>query len=464
MSKRGAVISCVVPESIAHQLEVEPGDRLVKINGQVLEDLIDYRFMLSDESLEVELEKANGEEWVLEVEKELDEDLGLEFEQSTFDGIKRCANKCLFCFVDQMPPETRDTLHVKDDDYRMSFLHGNFITFTNVGEAELNRIIRLRLSPLYVSVHTTHPRLREKMLNSRQAGAILSQLTKLTEAGIEIHTQIVATPELNDGMELERTLRELGGLYPGVQSIAVVPVGLTGYREGLYPLRLFAPEEAALLIKQVENFQLQFQAKFGRYLVYAADEFYLLANQAIPPAEYYEDFPQTENGIGLIRLFLDSFNLEKSKLPASMDQTIQLLLVTGKSAKKVLTNLAKELEQVNKLKVEVISVPNRFFGETVTVAGLVTGQDIAYTLANHLAADANLKANAEANANANANANSVICIPSVMLKAGEEVFLDGMTLNELANQLGRPIRIIDLTPQADDLIELILEHSLNRQE
>ncbi len=444
MGTQGAMISRVVPDSIAHELGVEPGDRLVKINGQALEDLIDYRFMTSDEYLEVEIVKADGEQWVLEVEKDLDEDLGLEFEQSTFDGIKRCANKCVFCFVDQMPPGTRDTLYVKDDDYRMSFLHGNFITFTNLGEHDLNRIIRLRLSPLYVSVHTTNPQLREKMLNSPRAGDIMHQLTRLAESGIELHTQVVAAPGINDGPELDRTLRELGALYPAVQSIAVVPVGLTRYREQLYPLKLFTPEEALAVIRQVEAFQRQFRDQHRRYLVYAADEFYLLAGRAVPPASHYEDFPQTENGIGLVRLFLDSFTAEKPRLPASLNRKTRLILVTGKSAEKILTGMAEELNLVGKLEVDAVSVPNRFFGETVTVAGLVTGQDIARTLEGYFAGK-------------KADEGTVVCIPSVMLKSGEEIFLDGMTVEELAAQLGRQVRILEMDRQAEDLVDTVLE-------
>ncbi len=441
MVKEGALITRVIQHSIAEELGVEPGDRLLKINGHALEDLIDYQFLISDEYLEVELNKANGEEWVLEVEKELQEDLGLEFAEATFDGIKRCGNQCVFCFVEQMPPGMRETLYVKDDDYRMSFLHGNFITFTNLSEKNLQRIIRMRLSPLYISVHTTNPELRQKMLNSVRAGKLIGQLKQLAAAGIELHTQVVTCPGLNDGPELARTIRELGNLYPAVQSIAIVPVGLTKYREKLYPLRLFTAEEAQQVIVQVTNFQQEFWFKNHRFLVYAADEFYLMAGLALPEATTYEDFPQTENGVGLVRLFLDSFQQEKPKIIGKINKPTKLLLVTGKSAGKLIQNLAAELNLESNLMVKVVIVPNHYFGETVTVAGLLTGQDLVSTL---LTGSTQL------------DSDTIVCIPSVMLKAGEAIFLDGMTLQAFAEQLGNPIKVLDMEHQAADLINLVL--------
>lgn len=439
MSLKGGLISQVLPNSIGEEMGLVAGDCLLAINGQQLEDLIDYRFMIADEYLEIEVLRADGEEWILEVDKEFDEDLGLEFEQATFDGIRNCRNKCVFCFVDQMPPGLRKTLYVKDDDYRMSFLHGNFITFTNVGEEELRRIIRLRLSPLYISVHTTNPELRSKMLNNKGAGVIMNQLQRLVEAGIELHTQVVVCPGYNDGVELERTLRDLTGLYPGVCSIAVVPVGVTAFRNSLQQLQLFDNSKAAEVISLVERISQKFRQEYELSLVYAADEFYVLAGQTVPESALYDEFPQLENGIGLVRLMLDSWTEEQKKLPASLAKPGKLLLVTGKSAQGILEDIAEGLNQVTGLKTQVVAVINQFFGDTVTVAGLVTGSDIIGALK-----DMHEQV-----------ASTLVCIPSVMLNSTREVFLDGKTPSELEEAIGLPVKIIDLNKGLADLTDIL---------
>ncbi|HEX3031556.1 MAG TPA: DUF512 domain-containing protein [Bacillota bacterium] len=439
MSIKGGLISRVLPDSIGEEMGLVAGDRLLAVNGQQLEDLIDYRFMIADEYLEIDVLRADGEEWVLEVDKEFDEDMGLEFEQSTFDGIRSCRNKCVFCFVDQMPPGLRKTLYVKDDDYRMSFLHGNFITFTNVGDEELSRIIRLRLSPLYISVHTTNPELRTKMLNNRGAGIILKQLQRLVEAGIEIHTQVVLCPGYNDGVELERTLRDLTGLYPGVCSIAVVPVGVTAFRKELQQLELFDKSKARAVISLVEGIAVKFRQEHGLSLVYAADEFYVLAGKTVPESQLYDEFPQLENGIGLVRQLLDSWSMEQKHLPAEIAKAAKLLLVTGKSAQGILEGIADGLNQVAGLEARAVTVSNRFFGDTVTVAGLVTGGDIIAALKD-----------GEEQAGS-----TLICIPSVMLNSTGEVFLDGKTPAEVEAAIGIPVRIIDLNKGLEDITDII---------
>ena len=422
----------VRPGSIAEEAGIEAGDVITAINGVPLEDLIDYRFQVAGEDLELEMSKAHGEEWVLEIEKDYDEDLGLEFAQSTFDGIKRCHNRCVFCFVDQMPPGLRDTLYIKDDDYRMSVLHGNFITGTNLTGEQVDRIIRFRLSPLYLSIHTTNPELRVKMLNNRQAGEILGHLEKMAEAGLEIHAQIVLCPGLNDGVELDRTIKDLSRFYPQVQSIAVVPVGLTKFREGLYQLNTYDAESAKAVINQAACWQYDFTGKYQNNLVYLADEFYLLAGEEIPPRENYGDFPQTENGVGLVRLFLDSFVQGAKELPGKIEPAKKVTLATGLSGAKALKGLVEQLNRVAGLEVQLVPVTNHFFGPQVTVAGLLTGQDILRGLRG---LDLGRK----------------LILPSVMLKAGEAVFLDGTTVTALEEELATPVEIVD----AQDGYELV---------
>ena len=323
------IIESIKQGSIADELGLEPGDELLTINGEKPQDLIDYRFMCADDQLEIEVQKKNDEVWSCEIEKEYDEDLGLGFTSDTFGGIRNCANKCLFCFVDQMPANLRDSLYVKDDDYRMSFLHGNFVTLTNLSEKDLTRIITMRLSPLYISVHTTNPELRVKMLGNKQAGKIMEQLTALAENGIEMHTQIVLCPEVNDGNELERSISDLTGLWPQVKSVAVVPVGLTRYRNDLFMLRKFTAAEAGRLINMVDEFQKKFTRKYGTPLVYLADEFYVMAQKDFPSDDSYGEYPQLENGVGLVRLFYDSFSELESSLPDSVEKHVKIALVTG---------------------------------------------------------------------------------------------------------------------------------------
>lgn len=434
---KGSQVDQVQPKSIAEEMGVEPGDRLMAINGQGMEDFIDYRFLCADEYLEIQLLKKNGEEWILEVEKEYDDDLGITFTESTFDGIKKCQNRCIFCFVDQMPTGMRETLYVKDDDYRMSFLHGNFVTLTNVKEKDLTRIIKLRLSPLYISVHSTNPQLRSKMLNNPKAGQIMVQLKKLAEAGIEIHTQIVLCPGVNDGQELEQTLKDLTSLYPTLLSVAIVPVGLTAFRQGLYNLQDFTPEEAKSLVKKITELQKQNLKRLKDPLVYLGDEFYLMAGEPFPKTEVYGEFPQLENGIGLARLFLDDFEQLKNELPVKLAKRGKITLATGVSGGKALQPVLSELEKIGNLEIDLQVVVNNFFGTRVTASGLITGQDLIKALDGK-------------------NLGDLLIIPGTMLRAGEKVLLDNLTTEEISTQLGVPV---ETAGDARELIDLIIGFS-----
>ncbi len=427
------VIAEIKSNSIAEELGIEKGDKLIEVNGVNPEDLIDISFLLADEYVELVIEKANGEEWVLEIEKEYNEDIGVIFENSTFDGINRCQNKCIFCFVDQMPPSLRQSLYVKDDDYRMSFLHGNFVTMTNLNPENVSRIIKYHLSPLYISVHSTNGELRKTMLNNNKAANIESLLSKLASAGIEMHTQIVLVPEVNDRNELDRTISDLAKLWPQVRSIAVVPVGLTKFRTKLSPIRSFTENEAIQVIKQVEVRQEQFRQEFDYPLVFLADEFYVNGKMKLPATKSYEDFPQLENGVGLVRLFLDSFKEQKKYLPDKFSSLKKVTFITGVSAAKIIQEVTNELKFIQNLNVSIKVIVNHFFGETVTVAGLVTGSDIIEQCKSVTLGD-------------------FAFIPSVMLKSGEKVFIDGTSIEHLEKEIGVPVIIVDLEHGAKDLV------------
>lgn len=437
MKNQGAVVTRVVPGTLADELGIEPKDRLISINGEALEDVIDLRFLIADEYVELEVAKPDGEVWILEADKEFDEELGVELQADTFDGIRRCKNRCVFCFVDQMPPGMRDTLYVKDDDYRLSFLHGNFVTGTNLDESDLNRIMRMHLSPVYISVHTTNPELRVKMLKNPHAGKILEHVQLLIDNDIDIHTQIVLCPEFNDGEELDRTISELGNLWPGIKSIAAVPVGLTGYRQGLSPLQTFNRESAQKVIDQVTKWQYKFQQELGYPLVFLGDEFYLLAEAEIPADQWYGDYPQTENGIGLVRIFWDTFAEAIQGAPKRLDELKEYAIVTGVSGAKVLEPIVNQLRAIENLQVQLITVENDFFGPSITVSGLVTGQDIIKNLQN-------IELPGE------------VLIPSVMLKSDEAVFLDGMTVEQLALKIQRPVSVVDVSAGAQGLVEKLV--------
>lgn len=414
-----AVIEAVAPGSLAAAWGLEPGDRLLTVNGYPPQDVIDYLYHTARDRITLRVEKPRGEVWECAGEKETGEELGLHFAQELFTPLRRCNNQCLFCFVDQNPPGLRPTLYLKDDDYRLSFLHGYFITLTNLTEAHFERIRAQRLSPLYVSVHTTNPALRPYLFGNPQANAGWVWLRRLCAAGIEVHAQLVLCPGLNDGPELERSLRDLAALRPQLLSVAVVPVGLTKYQR--HPnLRPYTQAEARGVLAQLETWQARSKRESDCNWVYAADEFFFLARRRLPPAEYYDDFPQMENGVGLTRLFLDDLATLTARRPRRSTPPPEVTLVTGELGARVLGDFfARENEKVPSA-VTLVPVRNEFFGPTVTVAGLLAGQDILTALRGRRLGD-------------------WVLVPGAALNE-EGLFLDDLSLSDLEQALGLPVR------------------------
>ncbi|MCM8710485.1 DUF512 domain-containing protein [Clostridium sp. SYSU_GA19001] len=427
----------VKPGSIAEELEIDIGDKLISINGTEVKDIIDYKFLLADEFVIVEIEKKNGEVWELEIEKEYDEDLGVEFENSILDYARSCSNKCLFCFIDQLPKGMRETLYFKDDDSRLSFLQGNFVTLTNMKDEDIDRIIRYRISPINVSVHTTNPELRIKMLNNRFAGNIYERLKKLAAADIDINCQIVLCPGLNNGEELEKTTEDLFKLYPSVKNVAAVPVGVTKYREGLYKVTLYDKESSRKEIMNVLRLQEKYMKKINQPFIRLSDEFYVMAGMEVPATEFYGNFEQLEDGIGMIRIFRN--NIEETLESLNPNICGSFTIVTGVSGFKELQNAARKINNYSKnITINVVKIINKFFGETITVAGLLTGKDLIEQIKN-------------------SNLGDYVIIPVNMLRSGEEVFLDDLTIQDVETALGRQIIVADYTGK--DLIHLINKFS-----
>lgn len=435
--KYEAIIAAVFPDSIASEIGLVPGDRLLAVNGQKISDIIDLSFALSDEEIILFVGKQDGEQEEIEIEKEYDEDLGIEFESAVFDGVKRCANHCVFCFVDQMPSGMRESLYVKDDDYRLSFLYGNFITLSNLTKTDIARIKKLHLSPLYVSVHTTDGPLRQKMLNLKRAGDIMQQIKDLLDAGIEIHTQVVLCPGINDGDNLQKTIQDLYQFYPNVLSMAIVPVGLTKYRENCHQLSAFTPEQASEVVDMVEKWQLLCRKERGISFVYLGDEFYLASGRSIPNYECYDGFPQLENGVGLVRNFLSEWQAAQENIQkfAGYSEPHYLDILCGLSAQKILQPLLENLK-IKNLIIHVLGIENTFFGPHITVSGLLTGKDIISNLHN---AD---------------QTRTGIIIPGASLRKGEDIFLDGITTAEMAEIFKVPVRV---AYSASDLYHLLTE-------
>jgi putative radical SAM enzyme (TIGR03279 family) len=376
----GAVIARVEPGSIAAELGLRPGDRIKRIHGRVPRDVIDIEYYSAEGYLTLTVATLEGEEVFCEVEKDPTEPLGIHFTSDLFHPLKTCNNDCLFCFIRQAPPNLRPTVYVRDDDYRLSFLYGHFITLTNLTEAHFERIVEQRLSPLYVSVHTTNPALRRLLFNNPQAPRGWDYLQRLCAAGIQCHTQLVLCPGINDGPELERSLSDLSALWPQVRSVAAVPVGLTRFQPHRDRLRPYARDEARQVLHQLAPWQERFLREAGTRFVYAADEFFFLADQPIPSAEYYDDFLQVENGVGLTRLFLDEAAEVLREAPPAVSPPRHVTVITGELGGRVLADMVARLNEIAHLTVDLTPVPNRFFGETVTVAGLLTGQDILAAL------------------------------------------------------------------------------------
>ncbi|OHW62616.1 hypothetical protein EUAN_11810 [Andreesenia angusta] len=412
------IVEEVSSGSIAEELGIEPGDIILSVNGESIKDIIDYKYMVTDDYVEMDIQKPDGEIWELEIEKEPDEDIGISFTNPLIDQAKNCRNKCIFCFIDQLPKGMRETLYFKDDDSRLSFLQGNFVTLTNMSEEEIERIIRYRISPINISVHTTDPELRVKMLCNKNAGRLYGILERFSEAGIEMNCQIVAVPGINDGENLDRTLKDLSRLYPNVNSVAIVPIGVTKYREGLYPVEIYDRSSANEMVKRVEALQKKYLSELKTRFAFISDEFYILSGVEIPDADYYEGFPQLENGIGLIRSFEDEIVSALKQKPENRSNKRRYTIATGKLAYEFMKEVAElVMSKYRCLEIAVVEVENEFFGRDITVAGLLTGSDILKALEGKDVGD-------------------VLLVSRSMMKRDEEIFLDDITLQELGERLG----------------------------
>ena len=419
-----AKIVSVKKRSPADKAGIKPGDELISINNNAIEDVLDYRFYMTEERLCVVIKRGEGEREYKIKKREYD-DLGLEFETYLMDCHRRCRNDCIFCFIDQMPPGMRESLYFKDDDSRLSFLFGNYITLTGLSEREIDRIIKMHISPINISVHTTNPELRVKMMKNRFAGESLKIMERFYKAGIKMNCQIVVCPGYNDGDELKRTISDLGAMYPCVESIACVPVGLTKYREGLCELKPFDQKSASETLDLIEQMGMIFAVEKGARIVYPSDEFYLLSKRELPDHDWYEDYAQLENGVGMLTLFKKEFYDALGDTDVRLHTKRRVAIATGEAAAKTITELAAAAqEKFENLTCSVYVIKNNFFGERITVAGLLTAADLADQLSNKLDADE-------------------LLISSAMLKKNDDVFLDDVTLSELCDKLGIRVRPVE---------------------
>ena len=433
-----AVVASVESGSIGEELGFEPGDQLLSINGVRPRDLIDYRYLIVEEELTLEVRDSAGELHCIELEKDADDGLGLGFTEALFDGLRQCTNRCPFCFIDQQPPGHRDSLYLKDDDYRLSFLYGSYLTLTNLSDADWERIEQQRLTPLFVSVHATDPDLRSTLLENPRAGKLLQQLEWFAQRKLQIHAQVVVCPGLNDGDALVNTLRDLarfaGVEWPAVLSAAVVPVGLTRFRPPGDGLRAVTPEDASRVIDAVEPLQSEFQGRFGSRFVWLSDEWYLIAGRPLPPRVSYEDLPQQENGVGTIRAFLESLDEATESLPERVVEPLRSSWVVGRLVDKALETVTERLNGIEGVCLQMHGLPSPYWGQDQVVTGLLTGQDLLDGLKDQDLGDQ-------------------LLLPSVMLRQGQPVFLDDMTLDQVQAQLPVPIRIVH---GAADIVAAVL--------
>lgn len=435
MKKHLHKIAWVEPGSIAEELGLEPGDAIEEINGNEIEDIFDYQYYVEDEYLDVLILTKDGEECVLEIEKDEDEDLGITFESSLMDEYHSCCNKCMFCFIDQMPPGMRDTLYFKDDDSRLSFLQGNYITLTNMRDKDIERVIKYHLSPINISVHTTNPELRCKMLHNRFAGEALKKVDRLYEGGITMNGQIVLCKGINDGEELERSIRDLMKYAPQLQSVSVVPVGLSKYRDGLYPLLPFTKEDAKEVLHIIHKWQKKAYEEFGIHFIHGGDEWYILAEEELPKEERYDGYLQLENGVGMLRLLMNEFEEGYERLNGD-ERDREVSIATGFLAYPYIQRMADRImEKYPKSKLHVYGIRNDFFGELITVSGLITGQDLIGQLKG--------KALGEK-----------LLLPCNMLRIEEQDFLDDVTLQDVKDALQVPVDIVKSSGQ--DFIDAVL--------
>ena len=441
MKKNEHLIKEVYPGSIAEEMGIEPGDVLLRINKQEIGDVFDYRYYIKDDYIEVLIRKADGEEWLLEIDKDYDDDLGIEFDNGLMSDYRSCSNKCIFCFIDQMPPGMRETLYFKDDDSRLSFLQGNYITLTNMTEKDVERIIHMQLAPINISVQSTNPELRCKMLHNRFAGDKLKYLDQLYEGHVEMNGQIVCCKGVNDGEELRRSIEDLSKYLPFMRSVSAVPAGITKYRDGLYPLELYTKEEAGEVIDLIESYQKKFYNEYGLHFIHASDEWYITAERDFPEEERYDGYIQLENGVGMMRLFIEEFEEAVKHLKGKpLERT--LTIATGKLTYPTICQFAERLTKLYPgLVVHVYAIRNDFFGETITVSGLITGQDLVIQLLEYKERGVDL--------------GETLLIPSNMLRTGEEVFLDDMTVQQVEEALEMHLTAIE--PGGQDFVDAVLD-------
>ena len=434
MSRKGHKIGAVDPGSIAEALELEPGDCVLSIDGHELEDIFDYEYYINSEAIVMEVRKADGEEWELEIENGY-EDLGITFENGLMSEYRSCRNKCVFCFIDQMPPGMRETLYFKDDDTRLSFLQGNYVTLTNLSDYDVERIIKFKLAPINISVQTTNPELRCEMLHNRFAGQALKRIDELYKAGVPMNGQIVLCKGLNDGEELERTIRDLSKYLPYMESVSVVPVGLSRFRDGLYPLKPIEKEDAAKTIDLIERWQKKLYEEHGTHFIHASDEFYILAGRPLPEEERYDGYIQLENGVGMLRLLEEEVESALQELQGDGVEE-EISIATGQLAAPFIERHVNSVRRkYPNCTIHVYPIRNHFFGEQITVAGLVTGQDLIGQLKDK-------------------RLGSRLLLPECMFRSGEEVFLDDITRGELQKALQVKVDIVKSSGQ--DFVQAVL--------
>lgn len=435
MKKHEHIVKSLMPGGIGEELGIEPGDKLLAINGNEIQDVFDYYYYEESEQLLLLIEKPDGEEWELEIEKDEDESLGIEFDQSLMDEYRSCRNKCMFCFIDQMPKGMRETLYFKDDDSRLSFLQGNYITLTNMSDHDVERIVKYRLEPINISFQTTNPQLRCKMLHNRFAGEALKKVDILYRGQIEMNGQIVLCKGVNDGEELERTIRDLTGYLPYLKSVSIVPVGLTKYRDGLYPLEPFTKEDAREVLSVIHRWQEKIYQEHGIHMIHAGDEWYVLAEEEVPEEERYDGYLQLENGVGMMRLLFNEVQEALSAVTGDGRQR-EISLATGRL---MYPYIGKILEEIRKkfpnITTHLYAIRNDFFGEQITVSGLITGQDLTGQLKGQPLGER-------------------LLLPCNMLKIGEPVFLDDFTLEEVENSLQVKTDIVKSSGQ--DLLDAVI--------
>lgn len=435
MKKHEHIVKSLMPGGIGEELGIEPGDKLLAINGNEIQDVFDYYYYEESEQLLLLIEKPDGEEWELEIEKDEDESLGIEFDQSLMDEYRSCRNKCMFCFIDQMPKGMRETLYFKDDDSRLSFLQGNYITLTNMSDHDVERIVKYRLEPINISFQTTNPELRCKMLHNRFAGEALKKVDILYRGQIEMNGQIVLCKGVNDGEELERTIRDLTGYLPYLKSVSIVPVGLTKYRDGLYPLEPFTKEDAREVLSVIHRWQEKIYQEHGIHMIHAGDEWYVLAEEEVPEEERYDGYLQLENGVGMMRLLFNEVQEALSAVTGDGRQR-ENSLATGRL---MYPYIGKILEEIRKkfpnITTHLYAIRNDFFGERITVSGLITGQDLTGQLKGQPLGER-------------------LLLPCNMLKIGEPVFLDDFTLEEVENSLQVKTDIVKSSGQ--DLLDAVI--------